>query len=121
MAKYKPKEFSSIVPRKPEEWLLFGLYYACRTYERAVDGTRRFECGNPSCGKETALNERVAWVPPRCLYCGEEFDWEGILTERSKICPQCNTLYPVYANYCVFHPVSEKVSLVDIEYRKQTL
>jgi hypothetical protein len=117
MAKFKPKEFNSFIPRKPEEWALWGLYYAGRFCERAFDGTRRFKCGNPLCGKETALNEQVAWIPPRCMYCGDEFDWEGLLTEKKKICPDCETEYPKYANFCVFHP-TQKIALQEIEYRK---
>jgi hypothetical protein len=118
MAKYKPKEFSSFIPRKPEEWFLWGAYYTLRLFETAVDGTRRFECGNPACGNETAFNARTGWLPPRCLFCGEEFDWSGIFTEKAKICPQCYTIYPKHANYCVFHQNTEKIRLQEFEYRK---
>jgi hypothetical protein len=119
MAKYKPNEFTSFVPKKPEEWALWGLYYALRLYETAVEGTRRFKCGNPNCGLETAFNGRTGWVPPRCLYCGEEFDWEGVFTEKAKICPRCKTIYPKHANFCVFHPEAEKITLQEFEYKKE--
>jgi hypothetical protein len=118
MVKYKPIEFNVPIPQKPEEWALWGVYYFLRLSERFIDGTRRFRCGNPECGKETAFNQRTGWLAPRCLYCGEEFDWEGIFTERVKICGQCKTIYPKWANYCVFHPQTQKVRLQEVDYRK---
>jgi hypothetical protein len=47
MAKYKPREFPSLIPRKPEEWILLTLFYGARIYEAISEGTRRFQCGNP--------------------------------------------------------------------------
>ena len=49
------------------------------------------------------INEKIAWIPRRCLVCGEEFNWENILTESKKYCPLCHEIYPGYANFCAFH------------------
>ena len=32
-----------------------------------------------TCRHDTVINEKVAWIPRRCLVCGEELDWENII------------------------------------------
>ncbi|HEY5737889.1 MAG TPA: hypothetical protein VIS28_06380 [Nitrososphaeraceae archaeon] len=54
-----------------------------------------FKIGNCCFGKYLLRNN--------CLCCGEEFDWENILTETKKYCPLCHEKYPGYANFCAFH------------------
>jgi len=41
----------------------------------------RIICDSPICRHETTINEKVAWIPRRCLTYREKFDWENILTE----------------------------------------
>jgi len=50
----------------------------------------------------TAALEDI-FVRNNCICCGEEFDWENILTETKKYCPLCHEKYPGYANFCAFH------------------
>jgi hypothetical protein len=80
---------------------------------------RRFQSSNPECGKETVINPKNTWLPPRCMYCRDEIDWEGIFVEKSKICLKCGVEgYTITANFCVFHE-NEKIPLQEKEYRKQ--
>jgi hypothetical protein len=50
--------------------------------------------------------------------CGDEFDWEGIFIEKGKICPECRTVYPKHANFCIFHGPKGMIPLKEFEYRK---
>jgi len=115
MTKRKPREFHSFVPRNTVEWLLWGTIIVARSYE-TNQGIRRFQCSNPECGHETVIDVRNSWLPPGCLVCGDEFDWEGILTQKAKVCRICKTIYPEIANFCVFH--GKMIHLEDMEYRK---
>jgi hypothetical protein len=87
VVKRKPREFPPFVPSKPADWILWGVFILARSYETGVEGIRRFQCSNPDCGKETVFNARNTWLPPGCMYCGNEFDWEGIFIEKAKIRP----------------------------------
>jgi hypothetical protein len=103
MVKYKPIEFDIFPPKMLIENQVNSLYTFSKMSQRIIDETRGFICGNPTCRQETVINEKVAWIPRRCLVCGEEFDWENILTETKKYCPLCHEKYPGYANFCGFH------------------
>lgn len=118
MTKCKPRELPSFIPRNTTEWLLLGAFIVARSYETNVEGVRRFQCSNPTCGHETVINARNTWLPPGCIVCGDEFDWEGIFTEKAKVCPDCRAIYPKVANFCVFHGNKNMIPLKDIEYRK---
>ena len=56
-------------------------------------------------------------IPPGCMYYGDEYDWERILLEKGKICPECKTPYPKSARYCISHG-PEMIPLKEFEYRK---
>ena len=64
------------------------------------------------------FSTRDAWLPPGCMMCGDEFDWDGIFTVKAKICPDCKVIYPQSANFCIFHGTKDMKTLQDIEYRK---
>ena len=117
MAKYKPIEYDIFPPKTLPEGLLVTLYALSKISQRVLNGIRGFKCGNPNCKHETVINEKLLWIPRRCLACGEEFDWEDKLVETMKICPSCKQIYPNSANFCVFHPIEEKIQLSPFERR----
>ena len=85
MVKYKPVEFDVFPPKILSDNQVNRLYTFSKMSQRIIDETRGFICGNPTCRYETVINEKVAWIPRRCLVCGEEFDWENILIETKNI------------------------------------
>jgi hypothetical protein len=103
MVKYKPVAFDIFPPKILSENQVNSLYTFSKMSQQIIDETRGFICGNPTCRYETVINEKIAWIPRRCLVCGEEFDWENVLTETKKYCPLCHEIYPGYANFCAFH------------------
>jgi len=103
MVKYKPWEFDIFPPKILADEQINSLYTLSRISQLIIDGTWGIICGNPTCRHETVINEKVALTPRRCLVCGEEFDWEDILTETKKHCPICYQIYLDYANFCIFH------------------
>ena len=111
MVKYKPVEFDVFPPKALVDNLVIDLYTFSKMSQRIIDETRGFICGNPTRRHETVINEKVAWIPRRCLVCGEEFNWENILTETKKYCPICHEIYPDYANFCIFHN-NQKIGLI---------
>jgi hypothetical protein len=117
MIKRRPTEYPPFIPRNAGDWLLLGAYTIFRWYETTVEGILRFQCGNPNCRHETMFNPHNI-IPPGCMECGDEFDWEGTLIEKGKICPDCRTRYPKSANFCIFHG-PQMIPLKEFEYRKR--
>src|SRR5919109_5516566 len=115
MVKRKPIEFPPFVPRNTGDWLLWGAFVVARSFETTVEGIRRFQCSNPTCKKETVFNPQNI-IPPGCMDCGDEFDWEGIFIEKGKICPECRTVYPKHSNFCIFHGPKGMIPLKEFEY-----
>ena len=70
MVKYKPVEFDIFPPKILSENQMTGLYTFSNKSQQIIEETRGFICGNPTCREETVINEKVAWIPRRCLVCG---------------------------------------------------
>jgi len=46
VAKRKPREFPSFIPRNTADWLLLGAFIVARSFEMN-EGIRRSQCSNP--------------------------------------------------------------------------